>query len=368
MTPPRRLLRSRNVVGYWKGEKFVLEQFARRHRITVAPAAISLLDAFDKPRTISEAARRFPQYEARSFARGIRQLARLEFLIDPDRPAERDLTAAWQDSFPAIYYQSSSRDVVYLTRPSANREYIERRLAEARQPPLYKSYPRRKLIALRSDGGDPGRSLDQVLSGRRTVRQFRNRKVMFTDFSAIMRGTWGQTGWIDAGPLGRLLIKSSPSAGARHPIECYVLAWRVESLTPGLYHYCVRSGRLERLRSGDFRKEAVRLASGQTWVRSAAFLCIMTAVTERVFWKYRMADAYRLFFLDAGHLGQTFVLLATSRDLGAFTTAALQESRIERLLGIDGVREFPVYLCGAGVPSRVASVSGSDPIASSMQR
>ena len=90
------------------------------------------------------------------------------------------------------------------------------------------------------------------------------------------------------------------------------------------------------------------MAGGQAWVRGAAFLCVMTAVADRVFWKYASADAYRLFLLDAGHLAQTFVLLATASGLGAFTTAALSEKRIERALDLDGVGEFPVYLCGAG--------------------
>ena len=55
--------------------------------------------------------------------------------------------------------------------------------------------------------------------------------------------------------------------------------------------------------------------------------------------------------LDAGHLGQTFSLLATAIALGPFTTGAIQQSKIERLLKIDGVTEFPLYLCGAGIPA-----------------
>jgi SagB-type dehydrogenase family enzyme len=86
-------------------------------------------------------------------------------------------------------------------------------------------------------------------------------------------------------------------------------------------------------------------------VARSAFLCIMTAAFERTLWKYGGENAYRTVWLEAGHLAQTFALLATAQGLGAYTTAAMQESRIERLLGLDGVREFPVYLCGAGVPA-----------------
>ena len=148
-----------------------------------------------------------------------------------------------------------------------------------------------------------------------------------------------------------LLAKTSPSGGGLHPGECYVLAWNVDGLPAGLYHYDIASDELRRLKRGDFRKQAVRAASGQKWVGQGAFLCVMTAVFARTLWKYRSENAYRTVWLDAGHLAQTFCLLATSRGLGPFTTAAIQDSFIEKLIGLDGIREFPVYLCGAGVPA-----------------
>ncbi len=167
-----------------------------------------------------------------------------------------------------------------------------------------------------------------------------------------MRGTFGMTGTHDGGVFGSLMTKTSPSAGSLHPIECYVLAWNVHGLEPGLYHYDVRADELRRLRRGRFRAQAVRAASGQAWVGRAGFLCIMTAVFGRSLWKYDDEVTYKTLFLDAGHLAQTFCLLATARGLGPFTTAAIQDSYIEKLIGLDGLREFPVYLCGAGVPAK----------------
>jgi SagB-type dehydrogenase family enzyme len=137
-----------------------------------------------------------------------------------------------------------------------------------------------------------------------------------------------------------------------HPIECYVLAWNVRGLARGIYHYDVGADELRRLKRGNFRAAAVKAASGQSWVGGAAFLCVLTAVFERSLWKYQLENAYRDVWLDAGHLAQTFCLLATARGLGPFTTVALQDSHIEQLLRLDGIREFPVYLCGAGVPAR----------------
>ena len=77
----------------------------------------------------------------------------------------------------------------------------------------------------------------------------------------------------------------------------------------------------------------------------------MTAVIARSLRKYDDETTYRTLWLDAGHLAQTFCLLATARGLGPFTTAAIQDSYIEKLLGLDGIHEFPLYLCGAGMPA-----------------
>lgn len=77
----------------------------------------------------------------------------------------------------------------------------------------------------------------------------------------------------------------------------------------------------------------------------------MTAVFSRTLWKYEFEAAYRVLWIDAGHLAQTFALIATASGLGPFQTAALQDSFIENLIGLDGGHEFPIYLVGAGVPS-----------------
>ncbi|MDQ2970762.1 MAG: SagB family peptide dehydrogenase, partial [Acidobacteriota bacterium] len=181
------------------------------------------------------------------------------------------------------------------------------------------------------------------------------------DFARVLRATFGATGELETELFGRLTLKTSPSAGALHPIEAYVLAWNVRGLARGLYHYDVPGDELRRLRRGDFRRSAAAAASGQRWVAAAGFLCVLTAVFPRSLWKYRLEDAYRTLFLDAGHLAQTFCLVATSLGLGPFTTAAIQDSKIEKLLRIDGIREFPLYLCGAGVPARDARPSSPGP-------
>ncbi|MGH9793102.1 MAG: nitroreductase family protein, partial [Candidatus Acidiferrales bacterium] len=62
--------------------------------------------------------------------------------------------------------------------------------------------------------------------------------------------------------------------------------------------------------------------------------------------------AYRVVLADAGHLCQTFYLVATWLGLAPFATMALADSQIERALGVDGVKEVALYAAGVGVPPR----------------
>ncbi len=126
---------------------------------------------------------------------------------------------------------------------------------------------------------------------------------------------------------------------------------RVEHLSPGIYHYSPVRHELIELRTGQFDALAVELCANQEWVGDAAAVFFMTATVERSMWKYRQSHAYRVICLDAGHLGQTFHLVCTELGLVPFTTAALAAERVESELGLDGIREFPVYAAATGLPA-----------------
>ena len=299
----------------------------------------------------------YEDYEPKSVLREIGRLRTLKLLLPAGEGSKRvDRIAAWKNNLASVHYHAATRHIRYLRNPADVDAFLRARLSEGRRPPPYKTYPSRSRAGIgfpktTCSLGDAA-VLRQVLERRRTVREFSRTPTAFGDFAAVVQGTWGQTTWIEGGPLGRLVGKTSPSGGSLHPIECYPLVWNVEGIRPGLYHYEVRHNELTLLRNGRFRSAAVAAASGQDWVGGAAFLCVMTAVFERTLWKYQFENAYRVLWLDAGHLAQTFCLLATARGLGPFTTAAIQDFYIEKLIGLDGIKEFPVYLCGAGVPAK----------------
>ncbi len=348
-----RLVRNPDLLISWSEGELFVEELRSGEVFSVSPETILLLDSFNGPRKPSTIADSLPDYDRRSVLRSIGRLRRLGLLI-PEREGRRRVSRidAWKRNLASVQYHLATRDLRYVTSPAAVDHLLQARLAAEREPPKFKRYRGAKGRRLPvTPGPEKTNSLEQTLVARRTVREFARKPVRLGDLAAIVRGTWGRSGWLDAGKYGRLPLKTSPSAGCLHPIECYVIAWNVSELPAGLYHYDVASDELRRLRSGDLRAAAVRTASGQRWVGRAAFLCVMTAVFERTLWKYEIESAYRVLWLDAGHLAQTFCLLATSRGLGPFTTAAIQDTFVEKLIGLDGVKEFPVYLCGAGAPA-----------------
>jgi SagB-type dehydrogenase family enzyme len=92
----------------------------------------------------------------------------------------------------------------------------------------------------------------------------------------------------------------------------------------------------------------------------------MTAVSPRTMWKYQHPRAYRVVLLDAGHLCQTFCLVATWLGLAPFCIAALKDTLIEKELRIDGVLESVLYVAGVGL--RTTSVRASQQFSRSADR
>jgi SagB-type dehydrogenase family enzyme len=193
----------------------------------------------------------------------------------------------------------------------------------------------------------PGEFLD-VLLARRTWRGFGKRPLQLSELGTLLDLTFGVRMIGEAGEGVPAIFKTSPSGGARHPVEAYVLALRVKDLPRGLYHYSPRSRALHLVRRGASRAQVVSYLSGQSWFAGTAVLVLMTAVLPRLWWRYAHPRGYRAVLLEAGHVCQTFCLAATWLGLAPFCTMALDDSRIERDLEVDGVDEVLLYAAGAG--------------------
>jgi SagB-type dehydrogenase family enzyme len=359
---PKRLLASRqskakvelfrrvpSLVAYWHGGAFVLENFMTRRRISSDPLAAAILHFFDRYRSLRELFAKLPEYSPVSLRKAVRSLVRHSLLERRGQAAAHEKRlAAWGEWNPAAsFFHFSTKDLKFESDAAKEfREVVQ--LAQAKPMPRpVKPYPKALRVAL----PEPTASGEfaKVLVSRRTWRKFSAKPVTLDALSKILALTWGIRKFVQVPKLGKIAVKTSPSGGALHPIEAYVLARNVEKLPAGLYHYNGAGHRLELLKRGATSKQITKRLANQWWYGSAAFVVFMTAIFGRTQWKYDYARAYRAMLLEAGHLCQTFCLAATWLNLAPFCTLAFADSTIEKALGLDGVSESVVYVAGAGV-------------------
>lgn len=285
--------------------------------------------------------------------------------VDARRFRHQDELLASRQWHPfAAFYHFASRhaettseretDPVDLEAISAKAEEGASRFLErygAPPPPFRESSvlePAVELPVTDKQGG-----LYDALRRRRTVRKFdTSRSLSQDDLSTLLRYVFGCHGYTQLSEVV-LLHKTSPSGGSLHPIEAYPLILDVENLSPGVYHYNVRDHSLELIREleiGIARDMAIEFCRRQQYAGSAHALILMTARFYRNQWKYRSRSrTYGVMLMDAGHLSQTFYLVAAELGLGAFYSAAVNGQKIEEVLGLDGVDEGALGVCGCGI-------------------
>lgn len=348
--PNSRLRTSPHFVIYYQNGKLVIENYITRQTFNGTRNTLILLDFFSKWRTIGEASRHLQDYSLQSISISIRNLLRNRLLIiegsDEDK-LDRKFSRSWLWPIPSRYYHFATKLDQPLSTSAESRRFYQQYLKGKKQPLIYKSYlgsVRTKLpVASKADA-----PLFATMRKRKTTRTFSGGPVSAAQLSKIIFYTWGKLSTYRTREFGELLHKASPSAGARHPIEAYLVVNNVTGIQRGIYHYSVRDHSLELLKQGDFRKDCVSFTAGQAWTETASVLFLMTAVVPRTTWKYRIPRAYRAFLLDAGHLSQSFLLASTALGLEAFCIGIISDVTIEKALEIDGIEETVLFAVGVG--------------------
>jgi SagB-type dehydrogenase family enzyme len=337
---------------YWRDNQLFLHNFAKRLTVSGRPITCEVLDFFTEWRTSKQAIAHFAGYRPRSVHSAISQLVKHGLLLPKDSPeAVQDSRIAkeWSDWLPEGSFHFSTKDVPYVDRSEWSFDRLKAIMPKTPQPRSVKTVKAAEKLLLPARTSVDSEFL-RVLMARKTHRRFSHKELELETVSQLLSLVWGVNGYLYSPRFGKLLHKTSPSAGARHPGEVYLMALRVKGLKPGLYHYHPAHHRLEMISTNATREKAWLYCARQHFVRNAAALLLMTAVFRRTMWKYQHARAYRVVLLDAGHLCQTFCLVATWLGLAPFCTAALKDTLIEHDLGIDGIRESVLYVAGVGLP------------------
>jgi putative peptide maturation dehydrogenase len=279
---------------------------------------------------------------------------------DRDDFDERLFASGWERNAAVYHFLTRWRDVDIRDGDGqvlpATEKHVHAFLElNGPQPPAFRSVDQPSSVLdlpeVRPDG-----DLYSALARRRTTRGFDEyRPLPLEELALVLDQVFGCHGHATAaGGAIQMLKRTSPSAGGLHPIEAFPLVLNVAGAESGLHHYNAKRHALELVEPIDrdtSKAMATSFVCGQTYFGSAQVLLLLVARFSRSYWKYRRhPKAYASILLDAGHLSQTLYLVAADRGLGAFVTTVVNNAEIDERLGLDGIDEGVVAVCGFGVP------------------
>jgi len=342
-----RYRRTPHLVCHWDQGQFILHNYATGRRAPATPLAVEILDLCEDWRARSDLESELRALSGPLLQNVLTVLVEHTFLEQSGKPvpAGSRSYSEWDKGWrpAAAFFHASTKDVRFAAADSVDARL--RRKAESKPPPAPLKASTGKAVALSAPSSSG--ELTESLHARRTWRQFGAAAISQEQLATLLGLTWGVQQWMHVDGFGRMALKTSPSGGARHSIEAYACVRNVKGLRKGWYHYNPDRHTLHALPVRRRRKVSDYLPT-QPWYDEVAVLIVMTAVFARAQWRYGYARAYRSILTEAGHLAQTFCLVATSMDLAPFCSMALADSVIEKDLDIDGVSESVVYATGVG--------------------
>jgi SagB-type dehydrogenase family enzyme len=349
-TPEAKVRRSRHLVLYWDRGRLVVHNYATGHRSHGEALLCSLLEFCREWRDREQIQTFLGVANAGRVRALIRRLVTRSFLDRSDRPLDPRIVAMsaldrWNPE--AGFFHTATKDVSFWSPLEAARQARAQAKASPMPPPA-KRYRGAKVVGLPQPQSGV---FPDVLRKRRTWRRFSKSPVRLDELSTVLGLAVGVQQWVRSGG-GDLPLKTSPSGGARHPVECYVVARHVRGLEAGVYHYAADRHVLERLRGPVSPERIASYYPSSTYFAKASAHVFLTAVFARQLWRYPYSRAYRAALAEAGHVCQTFCLTSTWLGLAPFCLMGLADSLIEQDLGLDGISESVLYAAGVGRPPR----------------
>ncbi|MCX8029592.1 MAG: SagB/ThcOx family dehydrogenase [Brevinematales bacterium] len=204
-----------------------------------------------------------------------------------------------------------------------------------------KEYPREK-IPLQINGMPETKSLFEILSSRRSTRDYSSESLSLEELSLLCFGIQGITKIGDG-----YYFRTSPSAGALYPIETYINVNFSKNLPKGLYHLSVKQFALEKVKKGDFRSLLAEISFNQEAVSKASCVFIWTAVIYRTISRYGNRGI-RYIFMDVGHICQNLLLVAEAIGLKACPIGSFSDVEMNKFIDVNDDEETAIYLATVG--------------------
>lgn len=194
---------------------------------------------------------------------------------------------------------------------------------------------------------------------RMTSRSFNGESITKEQLSTLMYASFGviHGNWKELQAKGFKQSgyrKSSPSGGALHPIEAYIIVMNVEEIPAGIYHYNVIKHCLTLINHSISYDDIRNMLCGQFFAEGCSVGIFLVAHFEKVWTKYCHSRSYKDVYLDAGHLSQTLLLNSTALGLRTWISAWFRDSEVSKYLNISGEDVAPVFYVSIGHGDKVA--------------
>jgi SagB-type dehydrogenase family enzyme len=287
-------------------------------------------------------------YSSGSVEDALRQLVDLDVLIvEGSEAARRDARYEqnWLWGPFAAAYHFGSQGGVFMS-DAQTLDMLGQVAKVSPSPPLYRRNPAGSdtlAAARRPEYGEPF----QTMAARRTNRLLLDAAIPFDVVADCLLFSMAITAILEFPEVGDLPLKMTPSGGARNPYEAFVLARKVDGLPAGVHHYSAIDQTFGLLRPGH-PPPFPTLLGRQEWTATAAAVIVLVANFDRPMWKYHDPSAYRVTAIEAGHIAQNMLLVATKHGVAANPTAFLAITELEDTLGLDGLTQYPMYAVALG--------------------
>ncbi len=285
------------------------------------------------------------------------RLQRLWNLLDEPKPARTLLAALGEPGADALLLRLIDAKALYAW-PLATR-LAQIHLATAAPATLQPATPDSEDDRLlREYGGESGcelptpvltADLAASLRGRRTEREMSGASLSLAQLSTLLAfggGAAGRTA-LPSYPGGPPGGRTYPSGGALYPIEILVRAVCVEGLGSSHYRYQVLAHRLVAMTAAQCRS-SVELSLKHNHVTGASAVFLLWAdFTRPSLGKYG-EKAYRLALLEAGHLAQNLLVVATAIGLAGVPICGFDDEQLAFDAGLAYPEQPIVYAVAVG--------------------